>query len=94
MERFGVHGDLDACVLFWPAEEFAQLLERWPTVVGAYGDDHGGHLRQVERTLRELSDQGPPAWRSETGHRQPVGKRMLDAAHQSGPTAHAPGAGD
>ncbi|MGW7258154.1 SEC-C metal-binding domain-containing protein [Streptomyces sp. NPDC054834] len=51
-------GPLKTCVLFWPPEEFAQLMERWPTVVDAYGDDHTGHLRQVERTLRELSDQG------------------------------------
>ncbi|MEV7386198.1 SEC-C domain-containing protein [Streptomyces sp. NPDC091215] len=51
-------GPLKTCVLFWPPEEFAQLLERWPTVVDAYGDDHTGHLRQVERTLRELSDRG------------------------------------
>ncbi|WP_460064131.1 SEC-C domain-containing protein [Streptomyces sp. YKOK-I1] len=51
-------GPLRTCVLFWPPHEFAQLLERWPTVVDAYGDHHAGHLRQVERTLRELSDQG------------------------------------
>lgn len=51
-------GALRTCVLFWPPEEFARLLERWPTVVDAYGDDHTDHLRQVERTLRGLSDQG------------------------------------
>ncbi|WP_416982988.1 SEC-C metal-binding domain-containing protein [Streptomyces sp. T028] len=51
-------GPLKTCVLFWPPDEFAQLLERWPPVVDAYGDNHLDHLRQVERTLRELSDQG------------------------------------
>ncbi|MFB6556085.1 SEC-C metal-binding domain-containing protein [Streptomyces sp. NPDC056405] len=46
------------CVLFWPAADFEELLARWPTSADAYGDDHAGHLRQVERTLLELSDQG------------------------------------
>ncbi|UUU21016.1 SEC-C domain-containing protein [Streptomyces sp. DSM 40750] len=46
------------CVLYWPPEEFARLLERWPNVADAYGNDPAEHLRQVERTLRELSDQG------------------------------------
>ncbi|MFI6439751.1 SEC-C metal-binding domain-containing protein [Streptomyces sp. NPDC050759] len=57
-EERAPRGALRTCVLFWPPEEFAQLLERWPTVGDAYGDDHTGHLRQVEHTLRELSDQG------------------------------------
>ncbi|MER6633277.1 SEC-C domain-containing protein [Streptomyces sp. NPDC000987] len=51
-------GPLRTCVLFWPPDEFARLLECWPAVVDAYGDDQADHLRQVERTLRELSDQG------------------------------------
>ncbi|MGW2524415.1 SEC-C metal-binding domain-containing protein [Streptomyces sp. NPDC001617] len=34
-------------------------MARWPAVVDANGDDHTGHLRQVERTLRELSDRVP-----------------------------------
>lgn len=46
------------CVLYWPQEEFPRLLERWPNVADSYGDDHAAHLRQVERVLRELSDQG------------------------------------
>ncbi|MGY5007979.1 SEC-C metal-binding domain-containing protein [Streptomyces sp. 900105755] len=57
-ETWAPTGPLKTCVLFWPPEEFAQLLECYPTVADAYGDDHTGHLRQVERTLRELSDQG------------------------------------
>ncbi|MFD1659709.1 SEC-C domain-containing protein, partial [Streptomyces caeni] len=47
-----------ACVLYWPQEEFAALLERWPKAAGAYGDDHADHLRQVERTLRQQSEEG------------------------------------
>ncbi|MFJ9906413.1 SEC-C metal-binding domain-containing protein [Streptomyces sp. NPDC101152] len=57
-ERVSPGRALRTCVLFWPPEEFARLVERWPAVVEAYGDDHAGHLRQVEGTLRELSDQG------------------------------------
>ncbi|MGY1501875.1 SEC-C metal-binding domain-containing protein [Streptomyces sp. QTS52] len=49
------------CVLYWPPEEFAQLLTRWPKAADAYGDDQAGHRRQVERTLRELSDEGAPS---------------------------------
>ncbi|WP_128377949.1 SEC-C metal-binding domain-containing protein [Streptomyces cavernae] len=46
------------CVLYWPRDEFAGLLERWPEATEAYGDDHAEHLRKVERTLREISDDG------------------------------------
>jgi tetratricopeptide (TPR) repeat protein len=59
-ERTARTGPLRACVLFWPAEEFALLLQRRPKAVEAYGDDHAAHLRQVERSLRELSDEGAP----------------------------------
>ncbi|MFG2379015.1 SEC-C metal-binding domain-containing protein [Streptomyces sp. NPDC048504] len=51
-------GPLRTCVLFWPEEEFAELLNRWPSATEAYGDEHAGHLRQVEHTLRELSNEG------------------------------------
>ncbi|MFE7840353.1 SEC-C metal-binding domain-containing protein [Streptomyces sp. NPDC057474] len=53
-------GLVKACVLYWPSDEFACLLQRWPSVAEAYGDDHAGHRRQVEHTLRELSDEGAP----------------------------------
>ncbi|MBZ3902787.1 SEC-C domain-containing protein [Streptomyces griseiscabiei] len=53
-------GRLKTCVLFWPPGEFARLLQRLPSVVEAYGDDHADYRRQVERTLRELSDEGAP----------------------------------
>lgn len=46
------------CALYWPETEFGQLLARWPSLVDVYGDDHAAHRRQVERTLRRLSDQG------------------------------------
>jgi len=49
-----------ACVLYWPPEDFVQLLERWPEAAEEYGDDHADHRRRVERTLRELSDEGVP----------------------------------
>ncbi|MGW0709749.1 SEC-C metal-binding domain-containing protein [Streptomyces sp. NPDC002643] len=48
------------CVLYWPPEEFTGLLERRPTAADAYGTDQAGHRRQVERTLRELSEEGAP----------------------------------
>lgn len=54
------------CVLYWPPEEFAQLLTRRPKAEEAYGDDHAGHRRQVERTLRDLWDEGAP--RLAVGH--------------------------
>ncbi|WP_327346681.1 SEC-C domain-containing protein [Streptomyces europaeiscabiei] len=53
-------GPVKTCVLFWPSDEFARLLQRWPSAADAYGDDHAGHRLQVERTLRELSDGGAP----------------------------------
>jgi hypothetical protein len=62
-------GTLKTCVLYWPPEEFAGLLRSWPKAADGYGDDHAGHLRQVERTLRELSDQG--------GTRLAVGRARL-----------------
>ncbi|WP_328839986.1 SEC-C domain-containing protein [Streptomyces europaeiscabiei] len=53
-------GPVTACVLFWPSDEFARLLQGRPSAAEAYGDDHAGHRRQVERALRELSDEGAP----------------------------------
>jgi hypothetical protein len=46
------------CVLFWAAEDFAELLTRWPAAADAYGTEHAGHLRQVEEALRRLSEEG------------------------------------
>ncbi|MGJ5896545.1 hypothetical protein DF268_22940 [Streptomyces sp. V2] len=65
------HGPLKTCVLYWPKDEFADLLARHPAVAGSYGDDHPAHLRQVEHALRELSDQGAV--------RLAVGRATVDA---------------
>jgi len=46
------------CVLFWAADDFQKLLTHWPGSIDAYGTDHAGHLRQVEETLRGLSEEG------------------------------------
>ncbi len=46
------------CVLYWPPEEFAGLLARWPKAADAYGSDHADHRWQVEHTLRKLSEEG------------------------------------
>ncbi|MCH0562582.1 MULTISPECIES: SEC-C domain-containing protein [unclassified Streptomyces] len=75
-DRAARTGILKTCVLYWPPEEFTKLLRSWPGAAEGYGDDHAGHLRQVERTLRELSDQG--------GVRLAVGRATL-----SGLEAHA-----
>ncbi|MGW0827294.1 SEC-C domain-containing protein [Streptomyces sp. NPDC002845] len=74
------------CVLYWPPEEFTGLLERWPKAADAYGSDHAGHRRQVERTLRELSEEG--ATHLAVGHATVSG---LEAhAEESGGSPDAP----
>ncbi|SHH01487.1 tetratricopeptide repeat protein [Streptoalloteichus hindustanus] len=52
-------------VVYWPPEEFAELLRRWP---GSYpghtstGDPHDAHRREVEATLRRaVADSAPAA---------------------------------
>ncbi len=44
-------------MLYWPAEEFARLLERWPEMAQDYGSAHAEHRSTVERRLRELSEE-------------------------------------
>ena len=44
--------------LHWPADQFELLVERWPSMRDAYGDDHAEHAGYVERTIRRLSEQG------------------------------------
>ncbi|MFJ8488524.1 SEC-C domain-containing protein [Streptomyces sp. NPDC094038] len=80
-------GPLRACVLFWPPDEFGVLLEHWPSVADAYGDDHTGHLRQVERTLRELSDEG--ATHLAAGRATADGLRAHAEAHGCSPDTPA-----
>ena len=45
-------------VLYWPPDEFAELLVRWPAMGEDYGAEQAGHRRTVERHLRELADSG------------------------------------
>lgn len=90
-ETWAPTGPLRTCVLFWPPEEFAQLLEPYPTVADAYGDDHTGHLRQVERTLRELSDQG--ALHLAVGRATVTGLEAHVDENGGSPTCRPPGPG-
>lgn len=46
-------------VLYWPPDDFARLLERWPEVAEAYGEDHDEHRRLVERHVRQLAERRP-----------------------------------
>ncbi|OLZ59449.1 hypothetical protein AV521_45315 [Streptomyces sp. IMTB 2501] len=48
------------CALFWSEIEFSQLLTRWPAFAEDYGTDHHDHIRRVEETLRNLSQEGEP----------------------------------
>ncbi|BBC37589.1 hypothetical protein SGFS_088830 [Streptomyces graminofaciens] len=67
-------------VLYWPPEEFTRFLARWPRAADDYGSDHADHRRQVERTLRKLSEEGAT--------RLTVGRATV-----SGLEAHAKAAG-
>ncbi|MFG2130045.1 SEC-C metal-binding domain-containing protein [Streptomyces sp. NPDC048751] len=69
-------GPRQTCVLYWPPEEFRLLGERRPESADAHGSDHADHRRQVERTLRELSEQG-------------AARLAVGAATVSGLEAHA-----
>ncbi|MDJ0345470.1 SEC-C metal-binding domain-containing protein [Streptomyces sp. H10-C2] len=48
------------CVVFWPPQEFTELLGRWPSFADDYGQEHAAHLRQVETVVRTLSEEGEP----------------------------------
>lgn len=47
-----------ASVLYWPNEEFAEVLRRWPEHAEFYGPDSASHKRNVEQLLAAKSDQG------------------------------------
>ncbi|MDO0932014.1 SEC-C domain-containing protein [Streptomyces sp. DG2A-72] len=76
------------CVLFWAADEFEELLARWPASADAYGTDHAGHLRQVEEVLRQLSEEG--ATHLAVGRGDVAG--LAAHARQAGLTSDAPSA--
>ncbi|MET9293299.1 SEC-C domain-containing protein [Streptomyces sp. NPDC003077] len=59
-ERKALPSDLPLCVPFWPEDEYGKLMERWGEFAEDYGTEHSGHLRHVETTLRQLSEQGAP----------------------------------
>lgn len=48
------------CALYWPEEEFAALLARWPGQEEYYGEDHADHLRRVESLLHSYAVKGEP----------------------------------
>ncbi|GAA2291142.1 SEC-C domain-containing protein [Streptomyces kunmingensis] len=45
-------------VLYWPPDQFAALCARRPALAGAYHDTDAERSREVEKALRDLSDQG------------------------------------
>ncbi|WP_306322064.1 MULTISPECIES: SEC-C domain-containing protein [unclassified Streptomyces] len=47
-------------MLFWPREEFAKVLARWPELSEHYGAFHPEHADILERALRDYSDRGTP----------------------------------
>ncbi len=81
-------------VLYWPPQEYARLVERWPAVTEDYGADHAEHRTLVEHHLRQLSEQRSGmlvgaaslddylAWAKERGERAPeASTRASYAAH-------------
>lgn len=71
----------------WAASD--ALLERWPKASKAYGDNHDDHLRQVERTLRELSEEG--ATQLVVGRATVRNLEAYATANGDRPTFQAPG---
>jgi hypothetical protein len=45
-------------VLFWPRDQFAALLLRWPDMAGVYGVTWDEHRTRVEQGLHGLSTSG------------------------------------
>lgn len=45
-------------VLYWPPDEFAPAVDRWPDLAQYYGSEHVEHRATVERRLRELRGKG------------------------------------
>lgn len=53
-------GPLPLTVLYWPKEEFTQVLRRWPGFTETCGTDHAEHRARVEHRLRDLVDHDGP----------------------------------
>jgi SEC-C motif len=48
-------GEGEDVLVFWPRDDFAQLLRRWPELAERLGADWDEHRADLERTLVELS---------------------------------------
>lgn len=47
-----------SAVLFWPRDQFAALLLRWPAMAGVYGATWDEHRGRIEQGLHALSSSG------------------------------------
>lgn len=52
------HGHEGSAVLFWPREQFAVLVLRWPGMTGVYGGTWDEHRSRIEKGLHALSESG------------------------------------
>lgn len=52
------HGHEGSAVLFWPREQFAALVLRWPGMAGVYGVTWDEHRARIEQGLHALSESG------------------------------------
>jgi tetratricopeptide (TPR) repeat protein len=52
------HGLEGSAVLFWPREQFAALVVRWPGMAGVYGGTWDEHRARIEKGLHMLSESG------------------------------------
>jgi len=55
-----IQEDTGIALLFWPQQEFHQLLLRWPALVEDYGHTWDGYRANVQQNLLRLSDSGAP----------------------------------
>jgi hypothetical protein len=52
------HGHEGSAVLFWPREQFAALMLRWPRMASVYGATWDEHRARIEKGLHTLSASG------------------------------------
>lgn len=88
-------------VLYWPPEELARLLQRWPVMAEEYGADHAEHRALVEKHLRGLAERHPRlcvatgvvddllALARERGEQTPTGSTRASYAAHVGRREHA-----